>query len=198
MNFTTFLDFVHSIVISTHRPAETPTRKSLTVTYLLWLLGGFFGVHHFYLNRDLQAFVWWSTIGGYFGVGWIVDMFRIPAMVREANEEPAHMERLAQQWRTQSKPDFSTTRFVFSFLVSFLYAQLFILAIPQESFAGIDLGYYLHWFIPLVVAIGRLNCDIVVFVACVCVFNCSYEFIIYLSITRCLYGRKYWPATRNY
>lgn len=114
-------------------------------------------MHHIYLNRDLQAFIWWSTLGGYIGVGWFIDIFRIPAMVREANEDPAHMEKLAHTWRTQSKPDFSTSRFVFSFLVSFLYAQLFILAIPQDSFAGIDWAYYLHWFIPLVVAVGRLN-----------------------------------------
>ena len=37
--------------------------KSLLLTYLLWLIGGFFGVHHIYLRRYKQAFVWWCFPG---------------------------------------------------------------------------------------------------------------------------------------
>jgi TM2 domain-containing membrane protein YozV len=37
---------------------------SLFVAYILWLVGGFFGLHHFYLGRDLQAFLWWCLPGG--------------------------------------------------------------------------------------------------------------------------------------
>ena len=39
-------------------------QKSLFITYLLWLIGGWIGLHHFYLRRDKQAFLWWSTLGG--------------------------------------------------------------------------------------------------------------------------------------
>ena len=39
-------------------------QKSLFITYLLWLIGGWIGLHHFYLRRDKQAFLWWSTFGG--------------------------------------------------------------------------------------------------------------------------------------
>lgn len=123
---------------------------------MLWLVGGWFGLHHLYLGRDLQAFVWWSTLGGYIGLGWFVDVFRIPEMVRDANEDPAHMEKLNQQWRTHSKPEFSVVRYAFSFLVSYWYAQLILLAIPQDDFAGIDWSY-LHWLVPLAGAIGRLQ-----------------------------------------
>ena len=58
---------------------------SLCVTYLLWLLGGWLGLHHFYLGRDKQALVWWCLPGGYFGLGWFRDLWRIPEYVREAN-----------------------------------------------------------------------------------------------------------------
>lgn len=145
-----FLIFNDSII---HRNAQPPARKSLIVSYLLWLVGGWFGIHHIYLGRDIQAFVWWSTFGGYFGMGWLVDFFRMPAMVREANEDPADMAKLVQKWHTQSKPDFSVVRYAFSFLVSYLYAQLILLVIPQEEVGGIDWGF-LHWLVPLAGAIG--------------------------------------------
>ena len=58
---------------------------SVCVTYLLWLLGGWLGLHHFYLGRDKQALVWWCLPGGYFGLGWVRDLWRIPEYVREAN-----------------------------------------------------------------------------------------------------------------
>lgn len=70
-----------------------PREKSVLVAYILWLFGGIFGVHHFYLRRDRHAFVWWTTLGG-FGVGWLNEILRIPRYVREANEHPKHMEEL--------------------------------------------------------------------------------------------------------
>ena len=48
---------------------QLPEQKSLVVTYICWLFGGFFGLHHLYLHRDRHAFVWWCTLGGYFGIG---------------------------------------------------------------------------------------------------------------------------------
>ena len=40
------------------------------MTYLLWLTGGWLGLHHFYLGRDKHALVWYCLPGGYFGFGW--------------------------------------------------------------------------------------------------------------------------------
>jgi hypothetical protein len=57
---------------------------SLGVTYLLWLFLGFFGVHRFYLGRIGTGLLYLAT-GAFFGVGWIVDFFRIPSLVRESN-----------------------------------------------------------------------------------------------------------------
>ena len=39
--------------------------KSLLLTYIFWLLGGFLGAHHIYLRRYKQAFIWWCFPGNY-------------------------------------------------------------------------------------------------------------------------------------
>lgn len=134
---------------------QLPPQKSIFITYLLWLFGGFFGLHHLYLGNDLQAFIWWATIGGYFGIAWIGEIFKIPEMVRDANEDPAFIEKYVNVLRLYRKPQFSTSRFLFGIMVGYLWAQLFILAIPQEKFGGIDWGY-LHWFVPLVGSLGNI------------------------------------------
>lgn len=72
--------------------AMPPAKKSLFVTYLLWFFGGFFGLHHFYLGRDTQAFLYWCTLGGYLGIGWLRDLFYIPRYVGEANGDPKYLE----------------------------------------------------------------------------------------------------------
>lgn len=132
---------------------QLPPQKSVWVTYVLWLFGGIFGAHHLYLGNDLQAFIWWTTLGGYFGMGWIGEAFRIPEMVREANEDPGFVERFVYQLRTTPKPPFSTSRFLFAIMVGYLWAQLFMVAIPQDKFGGIDWSY-LHWLVPFVGALG--------------------------------------------
>lgn len=76
-------------------------KKSLLNAYVLWLLGGIYGLHHFYLERDFQAFVWWTTLGG-FG-GWIADVFNMPRYVRDANEDPKHMLELVKKMRQNKK-----------------------------------------------------------------------------------------------
>lgn len=76
------------------------SKKSVIWAYLLWMFGGIFGVHHFYLKRDRHAFVWWTTLGG-FGVGWLGEIFRIPRYVRDANEE--HPECLKARMQQSKK-----------------------------------------------------------------------------------------------
>ncbi|KAH3749640.1 hypothetical protein DPMN_184141 [Dreissena polymorpha] len=45
---------------------------NLTLTYVLWLFGGIFGLHHLYLNRPRHCFIWCVTWGGMF-IGWLDD-----------------------------------------------------------------------------------------------------------------------------
>lgn len=61
----------------------TPSTHSVGVGYLLWLFG-FTGAHRFYYGRKLSGLVWLLT-GGLCGIGWLVDLFLIPAMDREAD-----------------------------------------------------------------------------------------------------------------
>ena len=58
---------------------------SLGIAYLLWAVGGFgtLGVHRFYLRKHGTGVLWLLT-GGIFGIGAVVDLFRMPTMVRDA------------------------------------------------------------------------------------------------------------------
>ncbi|EAT38114.1 AAEL009967-PA [Aedes aegypti] len=132
---------------------ERPPQKSVLVTYILWLFGGFFGLHHLYLHQDRRAFVWWCTLGGYFGIGWLSEIYQIPAMVRDANEDPRFIEEFREKLRQNKKPPFQTPRFLMGIMVGYLFGQVIMIAIPQEVFAGVD-WTFLHWLIPLGVAIG--------------------------------------------
>lgn len=61
---------------------DTPTH-SIVVGYLLWLIG-FLGAHRFYYGRQISGTIWFFTLGLLF-IGWIVDLFLIPKMNREAD-----------------------------------------------------------------------------------------------------------------
>lgn len=78
-------------------------KKSTVVAYALWLFGGFFGLHHLYLGRDLQAFLWCCTLGGYVGCGWFRDMFFIPQYVADANEDENFMKDYVKKLRKHNK-----------------------------------------------------------------------------------------------
>lgn len=123
-------------------------RKSLFLTYLIWLIWGWFGLHHLYLGRDIQAFLWWSTIGGFFGLGWFRDLWRIPEYVDDANDEPYFVEELKRKIRLRKEPAFSVTRFAGQMLVGYFYAILIRLAIPEE------VKWLPSLLVPLGVAIG--------------------------------------------
>ena len=58
--------------------------RSVAVGYILWALFGVLGIHRFYCGRILTGVLWFFT-AGLLGIGWLVDMFLIPSMVREAN-----------------------------------------------------------------------------------------------------------------
>ena len=47
---------------------------------------GLLGFHHFYLNRPVWGFLYFFTFG-LLGVGYVVDWFRIPILVRRANKD---------------------------------------------------------------------------------------------------------------
>jgi TM2 domain-containing membrane protein YozV len=78
--------------------------QSLLLTYVLWLFGGLFGLHKFYLGRPFIGLLYFFT-GGLFLVGWIVDFFTLPRQVRIANLLQQHASagvsaELRREWQT--------------------------------------------------------------------------------------------------
>jgi len=51
--------------------------------YILWIFG-FLGAHRFYYGRPVSGTIYLITLG-LLGIGWIIDLFLIPSMDREAD-----------------------------------------------------------------------------------------------------------------
>lgn len=56
---------------------------SKVLGYLLWILG-FTGAHRFYYGKPITGTIWFFTLG-LLGIGWLIDLFLIPSMDREAD-----------------------------------------------------------------------------------------------------------------
>src|SRR6185503_3926678 len=56
---------------------------SKLIGYLLWIFG-FTGAHRFYYGKPITGTIWFFTLG-LFGIGWLIDVFLIPGMDREAD-----------------------------------------------------------------------------------------------------------------
>lgn len=56
---------------------------SLFFAYVLWIFG-FTGSHRFYLGKPISGTIWFFTFG-VLGIGWLVDLFLIPAMTKRAD-----------------------------------------------------------------------------------------------------------------
>ena len=54
-----------------------------TVGYILWVFG-FTGSHRFYFGKPISGTVFFFTLG-ILGVGWLIDLFLIPALYQQAN-----------------------------------------------------------------------------------------------------------------
>jgi len=54
-----------------------------SVGYILWLFG-FTGSHRFYYGKPVSGTIWFFTFGLLL-IGWIIDLFLIPSMDRQAD-----------------------------------------------------------------------------------------------------------------
>lgn len=70
-------------------PTHFVSEKSLLTAYLLCFPLGFLGLHHFYLGRPAFGVLYILTLG-VGGLGWLVDFFRMPCLVREANRRQSY------------------------------------------------------------------------------------------------------------
>lgn len=107
------------------------------------MMGGWFGIHHLYLGRERHAFVWCITLGGYFGLGWFRDLWRIPSYVKYVNNDPTFMEELKENIRRYSKPPATIVRSMGQMIVSDALGYMVLYALPLELIP--------EQFIPIVV-----------------------------------------------
>ena len=63
-----------------HNPNDTHLK---TAGYILWLFG-FTGSHRFYFGKPISGTLYFFTFG-LLGIGWLVDLFLIPSMDRQAD-----------------------------------------------------------------------------------------------------------------
>lgn len=61
---------------------STDTHSKI-VGYALWVFG-FTGSHRFYYGKPVTGTIWFFTLG-LLGIGWLIDLFLIPSMDREAD-----------------------------------------------------------------------------------------------------------------
>lgn len=54
-----------------------------TVGYILWIFG-FTGSHRFYYGKPVSGTIYFFTLG-LLGIGWLIDLFLIPSMDRQAD-----------------------------------------------------------------------------------------------------------------
>lgn len=72
-------------------------RASLADAYLLAIFLGLFGAHYFYLRRPRWGYLYLFTFG-LFGVGWLIDLFRLKFLVSRFNEDTSD-QNLAKKKR---------------------------------------------------------------------------------------------------
>lgn len=66
-----------------HPDVQHPDTHSKVMGYLLWIVG-FTGSHRFYYGKPVTGTIWFFTLG-LLGIGWLIDLFLIPSMDREAD-----------------------------------------------------------------------------------------------------------------
>lgn len=68
---------------TTRMPQSQLQTHTPLIGYLLWIFG-FIGAHRFYYGRPISGTFYFFTLG-ILGIGWLIDLFLIPAMNRDAD-----------------------------------------------------------------------------------------------------------------
>ena len=120
--------------------------KTLTKAYLIWLFGGYLGLHHAYLRRDKRAFIWFTTLGGFF-FGYLFDLFLIPRYVKEANEDPEYKKKQEKKMSEQKAPAFEFFKFVGCIVIGSFFSYL-----TKHCFYSTEETYFNSFIFPKILA----------------------------------------------
>ncbi len=63
--------------------SENRHTHSVTIGYIVWIFG-FLGAHRFYYGKQISGLIYFLTMG-LFLIGWLVDLFLIPNMAKDAD-----------------------------------------------------------------------------------------------------------------
>ena len=69
------------------RTAQSSDTHSVLLGYILWIFG-ILGAHRFYFGKKLTGTLYFFTLG-LLGIGWLIDLFLIPGMARNARQRYA-------------------------------------------------------------------------------------------------------------
>ena len=120
-------------------------KKSLSKAYLLWLIGGIFGLHLFYLRRHTQAIICLYTFGGFL-VGLIHDAYQMPNYVKEANLDSDYVEELKYEIYESESPSWCMSSFI-NCLVSGSFFYYFLMNIIKHDRIT---DFRIHMFLELI------------------------------------------------
>ena len=135
--------------------APVAADKSLSMAYLLWAFGGPWGLHHIYLARYRHAFLWVTTMGGFLGIGWLRDVWRLPDYVAEYNAGSEYAERMVLMTKLHHKPPLSMARISAQLVFGCLVGVAVMAGLPQDLIAG-NLGrLIMALLVPLCCALGK-------------------------------------------
>lgn len=68
------------------RPSEAD-KVGVGMTYVCFASFGLFGAHRVWMGRRFWPTLLYAVTGGYFFVGWLYDLFTIPAQVKAINKK---------------------------------------------------------------------------------------------------------------
>ncbi|XP_067653530.1 uncharacterized protein [Haliotis asinina] len=124
-------------------------KKSVFVTYFLTLFLGIVGAHHFYLGRPKFGTLYIFT-AGLLGLGYVVDLIRVPWLVENANLELHHPELRGRKYLMDAYllwlPPFGLLGFHHIYLGNVYTAIVYMI-----SLGAIVLGWMLDiCFVPLI------------------------------------------------
>ena len=111
---------------------------SMVMGYLLWIFG-FTGAHRFYYGKPVTGTIWFFTLGLLL-IGWIIDLFLIPSMDRQAD-----------MWFQKGRYDYNVAWILLTFLgllgIHRMYMGKWITGIIYLFTGGIfGIGYiYDYW-----------------------------------------------------